>query len=297
MFPADDTPTFTSSNQTTTNMKAAFKLNQRSIKVLLVLWVALVGTTMSNTTTAQRAPKGYSFANYYRGANVFIMGIEGGPSMRMFTINSDIEAIDQLKVIQEGWSGGVSIGGKAARAKLLFGNYSMTSTIYQNISEKSFGGQVNLYPLSLLGVQSKYFQPYVLGGLDISNISFYGTYIPAPKLPAEQQKEKCPCDCDGSGGLPGDPDLASSTPPSNPGEDPDLESEPKPRVDKLLATQAMVGLGMECSFRANGKMFSFFGEARYGLPLGVEAITAPLQNTAISGQVVLYFGVSIGISK
>jgi hypothetical protein len=283
-------------------MKTTFTFNQKGIKMVLMFSIALAGVLLAEVAQAQRPPKGYSMANYYRGASAggFVLGIEGGASMRTFTIKSDIDAINQLYVIQEGWSGGVVIGGGSLRGKLLYGNYSLSSTISKDISEKSFSAQLHFYPLSTLGVKSKYFQPYVLAGIDISNIIFKGTYIPAPKLVQEKEKP-CPCDCDDSSGLPGDPDAPGTSgpsgPPMNPTDDPDQLAPPDTRTDRLLATQAVAGLGLECNFKSNGRMFTIFSEARYGKPLGVEPITTPLANTSISGQFIVYFGFSIGISN
>jgi hypothetical protein len=281
-------------------MKTTFTFNQKSIKIVLMVSMAIVGILLTEVAQAQRPPRGYSMANYYRGTSAggFVLGIEGGASMRTFTIKSDIDAINQLQVIQEGWSGGLVVGGGKLRGKLLYGNYAISSTISTDIREKSFSAQLQFYPLSTLGVKSKYFQPYVLAGIDVSNIIFKGTYIPAPKL--EKEKEiPCPCDC---GGLPGDPDLPPSGsglpgPPPNPSGDPDLVAPPDTRTDRLLATQAVAGLGLECNFKSNGRMFTIFSEARYGKPLGVEPITTPLANTSISGQFIVYFGISIGISN
>jgi hypothetical protein len=283
-------------------MKTTFTHNQKSIKMVLMFSIVIAGILFTEFAQAQRPPKGYSMANYHRGnSGGFVLGIEGGASMRTFTIKSDIDAINQLYVIQEGWSGGVVIGGGSLRGKLLYGNYSISSTLSKDISEKSFSAQLQFYPLSTLGVKSKYFQPYLIGGIDISNIIFKGTYIPAPKL-MQEEKKPCPCDCDGSSGLPGDPDMGSgmagsSSSPADPGGDPDVLPPPDTRTDRLLATQAIAGLGLECNFKSNGRMVTIFSEARYGKPLGVEPITTPLANTSISGQFIVYFGISIGISN
>jgi hypothetical protein len=285
-------------HQTNQKMKTTLTYNKRGIKMVLTFSIAIAGILFTEFAHAQRLPKGYSMANYYRGASAggFVLGIEGGASMRTFTIKSDIDAINQLYVIQEGWSGGVVIGGGTLRGKLLYGNYSLSSTISKDISEKSFSAQLQFYPLSTLGVKSKYFQPYVIGGIDISNIIFKGTYIPAPKL-MQEEKKPCPCDCDGPSGLPGDPDGSPSGSPSIPSGDPDVLPPPDTRTDRLLATQAIAGLGLECNFKSNGRMFTIFSEARYGKPIGVEPITTPLANTSISGQFIVYFGFSIGISN
>jgi hypothetical protein len=282
-------------------------LKTRNIKGILISSILLAGIFCTELAQAQRPPKGYSFSNYNRGANTFVLGLEGGISTRTFVVKSDIDAINQLQVVQEGWSMGLIIGGKNMTTRLVFGNYNTSSTVSKEVGQKSFGGQMSVYPLSLLGVKSKYFQPYIITGIEINAISFSGNYIPAPKLPLNANQQQCQCACDdGGSGLPGDPDMpsagqGSSGPPSNPNQetqpDPDLEQTAKPRVDKLLATQALAGLGLEISFKSNDRFYTMFSEARYGIPVGVEALTAPLRDTSISGQLALYFGVRIGLTK
>lgn len=277
-------------------MKTVRRINERrSTVVFFLILFLIIGLYASGNAQV--------FRNYYSpGKPNLSIAVEGGIAMRTFTIKSDLAPIRNLKAVEEGWSAGLTVGGKNLRGRFIFGNYDHSSTVAEDVSQTTYTCQLNFYPLSILGVKSKYFKPYFFTAIDINRIKFFGTFLEElENEKAKEAAEKSECTCSNPDHIASSSASGGTGAPGNPGSNPDTSTDQpgslEPRHDALTAHQGMVGMGMECSFKKGGRMFSMFSEAKYGFQMCTNTLSRGLVNTSISNQLSVYFGVAIGLSK
>lgn len=224
-------------------------------------------------------------------ANHFILGLQGGIGTTTYKFNSDVPALSNLKAFAEGWNTEIVFGTNDFRVRAGGGNYQFKKSVGESIGQTMLTGKINISPASLFG-KSKYFRAYLVSGVDYSIYSFKGITIPPPAKEAILGEPKEKHDCD------------EFAPPVDPGppmgdesalmEVSSKTSAPSPKIKKA---QINGGLGLEINVMKNGHFFRMYCEGYYGVPLKEIINDLGLNNTKISGQLVLNFGIGIGLSR
>lgn len=178
---------------------------------------------------------------------------------RMFTLSSDIEALDGLRVVQEGGQAGLYFGNRALRTRigllgLLYSSMQVPRTI--NVFEVEAG--VNYYFLQA-GREPRTFEPYLTGGLVMDNLRFRGHYL-------------------------------------NNGEQVNM-SEPEPYLGSITMVDATVGGGLEVGLLNALQFVHLFTEVKYGMKIFESANNAAFENTTVSDQLMIGLGLRFGILR
>jgi hypothetical protein len=233
--------------------------------------------------------------------NIFI-GAEASVGNRNFTITSDIAELDNLAVIEEGKTFGGVIGGDAFLIRVRGGSYQASSTMYKRVDLKEFSVGTNINVLQFTNLKPKYFEPYVVFNMDVNNVALYGQPFPERIVePMPPPPCGCPCCQQPSGPTSSTGPAPGGPPPPNPGA-----PTPEPTVkagevpDTYLGTikiiRASVGAGLVCNITGKKNFAKLFAEAKYGAGFRAVTATYELQNTNISNQFTMNFGVIMGIN-
>lgn len=271
------------------------EIKRKAVGTVLIVIVMAIVALASSRAQAQ----GYK-RNYYRGSSGVVAAVTSGLGSRSFLIKSDIDYINNMKATQEGWESSFIVGGNGVRLRTGFGAFKTSMNDVNSIKQSSFSGVTNIYALDMMGKANKYFHPYIVTGIDVNSFTFTGTYVPAePLILSNPNTPALMCTCQQ---VPGPAD--SSLPPPNPG---DQQTQPSatdatstsPQVNsaKMTTTQVVTGLGGEINFRKGGRFFSMFGEVRYGIPVGKTTQSAVLNNTEITKNMAVTFGIGFGIGR
>ena len=212
------------------------------------------------------------------------IGLEATNGSRAFQINSDLENLKGLKVVQHGKAYGLSLGNRLINGKLKLGNFSTPSGDGHPIQSHTFELGANFSPFQLINNLAHFFEPYLSVSVETTKINSNGTFIPPPSKP--QPPNTCSCQCPTSGGSQLDPDTpVANTPAVN---------NPVPFSGNFGSTRANIGIGLRAHIQ-KGKLFlNLFGEAHYGITIGTTASTQALLNTYELNQTAVNVGASIG---
>jgi len=259
----------------------------------IVLVVLFMGILQVVATSAQ-AQK----FDYFNRNSKLMVGVGSSLGTRSFSIKSDITAFNNLKGTQQGWESFMIVGRNTLKFRTGFGSFKTDLIDANSIKQSSISGLANIYVLDMIGKGKKIFHPYVITGIGVNIYQFSGTAVPEGPLTLPNPQCKCTCP------LTPVTDLGVSGETVIPVETltPTSEiSDQEPAIDvktaKMTYTQIVSGLGAEASFFKNGRFFTLFGEARYGLPIGVTTQSSGLNNTQIKNQMALTFGIAFGISN
>ncbi|HTJ53050.1 MAG TPA: hypothetical protein VL443_26530 [Cyclobacteriaceae bacterium] len=261
--------------------------------------------------------------------NKFYFGVEGLMGTRSFKINSDITAIDKMGAFLTGTGFGAMMGDKAFHTKITRSYFNTEAMADQKFKLVETEGVVNLYPLQFMKKKFRYFEPYVVLGFNKGSLNFYGDYASqlkkntkkatvakAKTAPEFGTLNACACTC---GGPMTDPDLymtspdapapssapaySSAAPPSDPfAGDPDKEASAKPEsssayLGKMTINRATVGGGVECHIPGATRFVNLFAEIKYGMPLSTNTGNVSFQNTKVTPQLTINFGINFGLSR
>jgi hypothetical protein len=253
-------------------------------------------------------------------------GVEGTFGTRSFLFNSDVTAIDKTKAFLSGQGYGMIVGSKTIHAKVRRGSFKTEALADQKLKIIETEGVLNLYPLQLGKKKFRYFEPYILGGVNKSNVKFFGDYLPALSSLQTSPSEPKPGGALGSGHTPeagvagGLVCCCESTLPANPFQTGVVSSQPTPGayqaipssdlggnsdepatgdlyIGRLNATRATVGFGFELHIPGAHHFVNLFAETKYGFPIAISNSEVSLRGTKPAGQLAVNFGINFGFSR
>jgi hypothetical protein len=224
-------------------------LKSIALRTLLIASVILTG----ECAVAQKMK---NFAQQYH------LGLEASFGIKSFNITSDIDAINNLKVVAEGGAVGVTAGSGVLKAKVRQGYYYSASNVGRTIDYVRSAGLLNFYPLHLMGGEDASFQPFLTGGIERNILKMYGFYSP---------------------------DHQNS--PAN------YSISEAPYLGKIVSLQASVGAGFEFSMKKDSYFVSIFSEAKYGVNVGRMNATSMFNNTTPGNQLTLNVGIGFGYNR
>lgn len=234
--------------QQTANTMYSERIRENGIKIILVSLLYLILSVYTIVAEAQTL----DIQGNYTGAAASFQ-------TRVFTLSSDIEALDGLLVVQEGGQAGLFFGNRVIRTRigllgLLYSSMHVPRTI--NVFEVEAG--INYYFLQG-GSHVRTFEPYLTGGLVMDNLRFRGHYL-------------------------------------NRGEQVNM-SEPEPYLGSISMVDATIGGGIEVGLLNALQFVHLFTEVKYGMKIFETATNAAFENTTISDQLMVGLGLRFGILR
>jgi hypothetical protein len=228
-----------------------------------------------------------ALAQFHQEPTRTFFGLEVSGGSRSFAIKSNIAELDQLKVAEEGYTAGVSVGTESVIARTSFGAFKSSSLVREKVflTEKKVG--FDIFPLKIAGVKSSFFKPYILTNFDFSTLKFYGSYeLPEVLMPVQQGHSDCP-----EAGGPPNPDEGIVEEEFTEIETPSGEEE---LLGKMNVTRFNAGAGINVHVPGKAHFLNFFGEVSYGFVLGKKAFMSEFDQTSISRQLSVNVGLSFG---
>lgn len=190
------------------------------------------------------------------------MGFEVAFGGRAFKINSDIAAISDLRVMEEGGSLGVIFGNDYMRAKLrAAGFYYSSSKVSRTVDLFESEALLNFYPLQYLRKSNSALDIYLIGGITMDDIKFFGHYLIADKTNINYSVTN------------------------------------EPYLGKRTQFNATVGVGLEYRLPMEYDFVHLFVEAKHGRPFQSLTSSDSFINTKISDLTSISVGVSFGIIR
>jgi hypothetical protein len=308
MYPPVHTGTFELLKQS--KMK---KITTQKLKSSLMAGSILAALVLSVSSVSAQKFKRHS-KSYHPSSNRYFLGVVGGVGTSTFKFDSDIEDLSGLKALAEGWNAGLIFGDNQFKLRASFGEYAYQKSLSESVEQKVISTKITVSPSGLFG-NAKFIRVYLLTGVDYSTFSFQGMTIPKyvdPNLTAGgsggsgsgSKKNKCCCETSTTSGppndpgLPSDPDLVAANMSSDLAEsDPDVAKTVPSNEVTMKKAQIDTGLGAEFVGVKNGRFFRMFVEAHYGIPFKEIISDLSVNNTSISSQLVMNFGISIGITR
>jgi hypothetical protein len=152
----------------TINVK--YRIIERMVNALLIIALILIMSLYSITTRAQQVN------------SLHFMGLEGMFGVRSFTLKSNIDELNGLRVTEEGGSAGVTMGNAFYKVNArLLGFYYSASHVSRTVDMFEVETTLNVYPLQLLKNYRSAFNVYLSGGLTMDKVKFFGHYLYADK--------------------------------------------------------------------------------------------------------------------
>jgi hypothetical protein len=225
-------------------------LKSFALRTLLIASVILTG----ECAVAQKMK---NFAQQYQ------LGLEASFGIKSFNITSDLDAINNLKVVAEGGAIGVTAGSGVLKAKVRQGYYYSASNVGKTIDYVRSAGLLSFYPLHLMGAKEASLQPFITGGIERNILKMYGFY--------------------GS-------DNQNSSPAN-------YSISEAPYLGKIVSLQASVGAGFEFSMKKDNYFVSIFSEAKYGVNVGRMNSTSMFNNTTPGNQLTFNVGIGFGYNR
>jgi hypothetical protein len=222
-------------------------VQKREAFLFIVFAILMLAAFMAD---AQQSKKPGKTARY--------KGFEAGFGVRSFTINSDIEAINNLQVTQEGGHAGVVAGNNIVRTRASIGLFYSSDKVCQTVDMFEADASANLFPLQLMTSADMRIEPYIIGSVSYNKLKMYGRYL--------------------------DNDLGKI-------------NYSKPKED-LLGTinqvRASLGTGVEFRIVDDFDFIHLYTEVRYALPVTAGSKNNDFKNTSASDQWMISLGVRFG---
>jgi hypothetical protein len=201
----------------------------------------------------------------------FHTGFDVSFGRKSFLLSSDLTELNQLKVLEEGGSGGVVIGNDIIELKLRQGYYYSASRVAYTVDLVESEANVTINLFSLLTHHAYQLQPYALFGVARNAMSFYGFYA------------------NKAGGEITDPPASNSIQKRN------YSVSQPPFTGKVIATRATAGLGLSYSIPMQYSFVKVYSEVNYGY--AVDISSELLKNTTVANQFTMNLGVSFGLKN
>jgi len=226
------------------------RIKEKGINALMIVLLFLATGIYSCSVQAQ------SFAPFK------YMGFEATFGVRSFQLNSSISEINQMPVVEEGGSLGLIFGNDLLKAKIrAAGFYYSASSVPRTVDLFETEALVNFYPLEYFRKGENALDIYLIAGVSMDNIKFYGHY------------------------LAGD------------GEKINYSTTNEPYVGKLAQINATGGIGFEYQLPVQYDFVHLFAEAKYGAPLKSGTDSEPFKNTSVKNFTSISVGVSFGLCR
>ena len=187
-------------------------------------------------------------------------GFEVNFGIKSTKLTSDLSAISNMEVMEEGGSLGFVMGNDFLKARLqAVGFYYSSSSVRQTVNMIESALMVNLYPIAMLTQKGCALNPYVSGGADYSSMKFFGHY----------------------GGTDTQFNFSSSR---------------APYVGQVLSTRGTVGAGLEWRLKRDFDFVHLFAEARYSFNVSRDADEV-FAKTQVANTTSVNLGVSFGFLR
>ena len=224
-----------------------------------------------------------AYAQFYRSGPESYVGIEVSAGTRQFSFRSTIPDIHGMKVSGEGLNAGVLIGSEAVMGKVRLGLFETSSLARHKVKMSEGELSMHIFPLYILGRESKLIKPYSLIGLDRAQLKLYGDFEipqPPPGMPANPD---CVCTC-----MP-PPVLDEPVPVES-----DSETENGLR-GRFNVTRFNLGAGVMVHIPKSNKFVNMFADVRYGWAIGERPLDHAFDQTKVSHQLNVNVGINFGL--
>ena len=254
-------------------MTAKRRLEENSIKGWLIVilflllslkWCVVKGETM----TFHHQEYGYG-ADWYLMADStsekinrpIYLGFELAIGAPVYTLKSDLTALNHLRVSNLGASAGGIVANKFGKLRVNAGLYYSDATIPYSFDLLTAGVSANVYLLRIGDARYHTVEPYFIGGISQQHIKFYGNYL-------DQNVTR------------------------------NYSSSEQPFLGKGVTTQLNVGLGGEYQLENDqGDFIHLFAEVTCGVPVATRCTREVIDRTQIISPVSISVGTSFGNIK
>ena len=195
------------------------------------------------------------------------LGFDVSFGTRLFRVQSNIDAINGMDVLEEGGSAGVLFGNNVAQVKIRHGYYYSAARVPYTTDLVQTSLEMDINPLQLVKSKFKRCEPYLLAGVARDAVKFHGHYV----------------------------DVSGSNTYEDRGESkkPNYSRSEMPYLGSVASTRVETGLGMTYRVKMIDSFVRFYGEVRYGYSLGTSA-TQQFEKTTAANQVSFSLGTSFG---
>jgi hypothetical protein len=202
----------------------------------------------------------FSQAQGLKNSDYKYIGFEATLGVRTTKLSSDLPAINNMSVVQEGGSLGVVFGNQVVKTRVqAAGFYYSNSSVKHNVNVVQSALQVNIYPVKLFNKAKQAINPYISGGVDYSTMKLFGYY-------------------------------------NNPDAKINYSSSSAPYLGKIASTRGTVGGGIEWRLSQVSDFVHLFAEARYSWKVKRDADEL-FENTKVANATSINVGVSFGFLR
>ena len=266
----------------------------------MLIFAAII-TVVSLTANAQTRRAHYrKYSQYGRTQSPFVrLGFEASLSSPQFTLKSDIPVLQDLKVVEEGFSGGLVIGVRGVDFRVASGSFNSTAMTTQRLDLSTFDAGFTVYPAQLFSPKVRFIEPFFSTSIGQHSLDVYGDYILKPRAPkgagAGAGQHQC---------------MPVEAPPADPGapveEEVIHEETPAPQLEALTETKklgtikitrATITAGVTIHILAKKTFLDFFAEYRYGMALKAISTELLFEHTSSAPMHSANIGVVLGLRK
>lgn len=197
----------------------------------------------------------------YRQDNYIYKGFEASFGTRSFLMNSGIEQLNGLPILQEGGQIGVIYGNSVVRTSIGVAGFFYSGSCVPhtiNLFESDLG--LNFYPLNIGLNESRTIEPYLTGGVIYNRLKFFGHYL---------DKDKSV----------------------------NYSSSIEPFLGTTHQMLASAGAGVEMTLREEYDFLQLFAEAKYGVPIVQGTKYDAFKDTSVTNQILISIGVRFGARR
>ena len=217
-------------------------------KGIIILFFCVVSSTAS------------IFAQGLKNSHYKYFGFEANFGMKSTKLTSDLPAIHNMGVMEEGGSLGLVFGNQVVKTRLqAAGFYYSNSSVKHTVNMVESALVLNVYPLKFINKSRQAINPYVSGGMDYSTMKFFGYY-------------------------------------NNPDAKVNFSSSSAPYIGKIASTRGTIGGGIEWRLPQMRDFVHLFAEARYAWAITRDA-DALFENTTVANSTSINIGVSFGFLR
>jgi hypothetical protein len=192
-----------------------------------------------------------------RLAKQYHLGIEGNFGVRVLVLKSNIAAINNFMVIEEGGSIGVSASVKPVAIRFRHGYYYSSSNVSSTIDLVRSAVTFNFYPLQVFKKNKSVLQPYLITGLQRNIFKMYGHY---------------------------NPDITSSN----------YSMSEAPFLGRITSAGVGIGAGLEYVLKGGNHFVKIFTEATRGTTIGDIKTNEFFSSTEMKNRGNITLGVAFG---
>lgn len=188
------------------------------------------------------------------------VGFEASFGVKATKLTSDVAAINNMNVMEEGGSIGFVMGNQIVKTRLqAAGFYYSNSSVKQTVNMVESALMVNFYPLKMINKSRQAINPYVSGSVDHTTMKFFGYYNkPDAKI--------------------------------------NYSNSSAPYIGKIVTTRGSFGGGIEWRLPQMHDFVHIFAEARYAWGVSQDGDDF-FKNTTVANSTSVNIGVSFGFLR